>query len=288
RTLGSAYPQLRAQHERSQKHKTPAKNPHHLMLLLAALEDAIAQLSSDVPTIDASAVAELEMLTELLDRWSAHPSREALLRELVDPDAFVHTLVLLAAAAYLTDAGNPVEIIAAHGAGRQCDLVIRPNRSAEVRVEIKTPRTLRARGLVQDVGVARRVVAAALSSAGTGSAGQLPHHKPGVLIVGGIRLNNEELMLLEQAGHTIMRERGAVLDHVMCLAFVGVGTLIIHDGGTRLQPSLHTRIAPNPYYRRETALSTGASTPQIRRPSAAEVSMSLDGRMAAWAFDRPD
>jgi hypothetical protein len=115
--LGDRFDHFNAMYERSAKHSTPHVEHHRLVGLIRYGEKAANQIQSAARrsqvTIDANRIAELYTGVEMFHRWRHHPALPDLVASLRDPSHVQHTVMLMALASVLADAGNGVGIV--HG-----------------------------------------------------------------------------------------------------------------------------------------------------------------------------
>ncbi len=259
--LGESHSKLVRRHLNSKRSRTPAKSPHRMMEILDAIDADVATHGASEPKLDPVALAELMATAHFLERWKEHPLWPELLSSLQSPQGFPHTVITLAAASFLTDAGNAIAIVSATGAGRSPDLRLRVDAHRFISTEVKAPERLQRPRTPLDAHAAKEIVRNALKRAGTGSGGQLSAAASGMLIVGGFGLRESDLDALKVAGDFVLRSYPDERKHLVACAFLSVGTLLSDDGGGHLtcQPVLTTRIVLNPNYSGETPLREEAA-----------------------------
>jgi hypothetical protein len=219
-----------------------------------AAELAAASFRADNPAVDPVATAELHGMVEQLERWKSHPSWPNFVASLKSPQDFPHVLITLAAASFLTDAGNGVELVVAAGQTRSPDLRLHLGARNAVSTEVKVPRSLHRPPVPLDERAAREIVRDALGKAGSGATGQLAPGADGLLIVGGYSLRSTDLNLLEDGARRLFTHYLDERQHVMGIAFVSLGALLgsrpagIGQTLPTLSGALDARIVKNENY----------------------------------------
>ena len=254
--LGDEYERLRSSHLRGLASQTPPRHPHRLMELVDAAEAAAASLRGASPSIDAVATVELNVTVAALDRWHDNPEWPTLVRSLQSPHDYRHSVITLAAASFLADAGNAVEFVpvATRPGERRPDLRVHVGARTSIRTEVKAPPVLQhPEPLSHDQAV--ETVRDALSSAGSGKGGQLDPDTDAVLIIGGFGLRQEDVNVLKSAGQRVLGGYKDKRRHLMAIGFLSVGVLVdgrdIGIGHTEptLSAMLTAAVAENPNYR---------------------------------------
>jgi hypothetical protein len=260
--LGEDFDEAWATHLRGRASpRTPPKDRHRLMDLVQDTLDSIELQKETEPGVSIS-VVELNHAIELAARWKDDPIWPEVLQSLKGPE-YVHSIVLLAAADYLSKAGNPVDLQPSSGEGRTPDLIIQ--RVQPVSVEVKAPKALRGPRQSVTRAEAEQVVRAAMKSAG----GQLSGGRPAMLFVGGFLLGEDDLTLLEAGANAYLRSEGKRRSHVMAILLASLGVYM--EGGeisergvrgtaeTRLHSVITVKAALNPHYVGAVATSTEES-----------------------------
>jgi hypothetical protein len=223
------------------------------MELITAAEAASTSFAAGHPTVDPVAIIELHLTVEQLERWRNHPTWPSLLPSLKTPDEFPHLVITLAAASFLTDAENGVELVPVGGT-RSPDLRLHLGARNAVGAEVKAPRELQRPVTRLSSESASKVVADAFAKAGSGARGQLAPGSDAFLIVGGFSLRVGDLDMLEEAARGVLRQYAAQRRHVMGITIVSLGTLIeSHPAGVGqtlpvLQGTITSRVILNPNY----------------------------------------
>jgi hypothetical protein len=267
--LGDAHDELRASHERGRSSKTPPKISHRLMELLDAAEEAARSFRSGTPAIDPVATVELHVTLGQLDRWKRHPVWTSLLPSLKSAQDFPHVVVTLAAASFLTDAGNAVELVQVAGE-RRPDLRLHLGARSAVGTEVKAPLALQRPQASLDAAAAAARVRKALKRAGSGTGGQLASNTDALLVIGAFGLRDSDLDVLEAAAPQELRRHSERRTHVLGLAIVSLGVLLdarevgIGETIPTLNGILGTRLVPNADYSGPNTLSQ-EERPGLRR-----------------------
>lgn len=252
--LGAKYDELAGRHQRGLRSPTPAKFPHRLMELTSAAELAAASFRAGRPAVDPVATAELHGMVEQLERWKNHPSWPGFVAALKSPQDFPHVLITLAAASFLTDAGNGVELVVAPGKSRSPDLRLHLGARNAVSTEVKVPRLLHRPPVALDERQANEIVRDAFGKAGSGATGQLAPGADGLLVVGGFSLRSADLNALEAAARRLFTHYLEERKHVMGIAFVSLVALVesrpsgIGQTLPTLSGALDARIVKNENY----------------------------------------
>jgi hypothetical protein len=224
--LGDAYLDLASLHQRGRREsRTPPKRPHRLMELMDAAEAAAATFRAGAPAIDPLATVELHGMLQQLDRWRNHPSWPRLLPSLKNPEDFPHVAVTLAAASFLSDMGNGVELVPA-GDTRSPDLRLHLGARSAVSTEVKAPLALQRPATPIDTSTAAEILERAFKKAGTGVGGQLAPGADAVLVLGGFALRNADLAALQSAARELLRRYPEERKHVLGVAIVWLGALV--------------------------------------------------------------
>jgi hypothetical protein len=259
--LGARYKQLAASHARGKQSPTAPKDPHRLMELIDAANDAAASFAAGEPEIDAVATAELHTALASFTRWKNDPCWPSIVGSLGNPSDYLHAVVLLVTASYLTDAGNGVELVDAPGDKRTADMRIHVTAETSVNTEVKTPRALNHRDVPLTVDDARKIVRDQMSSARTAVGGQLDPSRPGILIIGGFGLHSGDQTALRIAARQELQRRGASTSHVLGIALVSLAAVLDASpemgAGASLTGAAQTEIVLNPQYEGTVAVQTG-------------------------------
>jgi hypothetical protein len=288
--LGERYERLAASHLRGQQSPTPPRDAHRLMALIDAATVAADSFSSGIPEIDAVATAELHTALVSFARWKNDPCWPSIAASLGNPSDYLHAVVLLVTASYLTDAGNGIELIDAPGDKRTPDMRIHVTAETYVNTEVKTPRALIRRDVPLTLDDARAVVRGRMTSARTAVGGQLDPSAPGLLIIGGFGLRSGDETVLRIAAMQELQRRGASTSHILGIALVSLGAVLDAAPETGVGLSLtgtaHTDIVLNPRYEGTTSVHTARAPGQERmsdtRPLAYEQEKKMGRNEPCW------
>jgi hypothetical protein len=259
--------------KRGRASATPPRNRHRLARLIHEAEKAATTYDRDeAPTFSALSLVELNTTLELFDAWCGDPAWPQLVKSLRDPGEFTHALITLAAASFLSAAGNDVGLPEKSHNKRVPDLVIATTANHVVAIEVKVPRMLETRMKPVDADCAVDIVRKALRSAGTSQGGQLSPEQPGVLLLGGFHLSDNEMALIEQTAARLF-QRG-LHGHVAGVAVLSLGvhaeSAVIQEGrlslppGARIGSGVFLGLARNPYYQGAVKIET-TDLPWLRK-----------------------
>ena len=265
--LGNRFGHFNAMYERSERHSTPHAEHHRLVGLIRYGEKAANQIQpatgrSQV-TVDASRISELYTAVEMFHRWRNHPAWPHLVASLHDPSHVQHTVMLMALASVLADAGNGVGIVHASQSGTRIpDAWLAVDSHRRLDIEIKTPRAFSEPRAALTFDGAVDVIEKHVLRAGlrmeADSSRPFGRHR-----LGAFHLGPGGLELLERAAHEVLRRRGGRRTHIAAIVVVEAtyqtteirsrtGKLI----ATNMQPKLQYRIALNSDYTQEIPIST--------------------------------
>ena len=189
----------------------------------------------------------------------------------------LHTVMLLAVASYLVDAGNGVGIVIDHGGGRVADLWVEPVLTERLDVEIKTPQALRGpRATHLEDDEAEQLIYRRLMRAASTKSGQLSPDYSGVLAIGGYHLQEGSLSVLEAAAERVLTRQKDRKGHLAALVIFEVSYRFINlEDGALLSftPTLESRLIRHPGYegalefrRDEVPWRVFSSSPEAERP----------------------
>jgi hypothetical protein len=257
--LGPTYDKLYSSACRTRNSRTPPKNSHGLMSIVRSLEESIASFETPSPVIDARAVTEVDALLLILKRWRHHPYWRRMVGAL---DAeYQHTIITMAAASFLVDAGNGVRLLETSSA-RTPDLQLVTAPQQRAALEIKAPQALHSRTVELTPAEANRIITSAVKKAKTGKKGQLARKQPGLLVIGGFALSDAELDLLSKAATEYLQNattRGRH-SHIIAVSVMSVGTLLEatlegpQPPEISISGTLSVRVAQNPGYKGDISL----------------------------------
>jgi hypothetical protein len=258
--LGDKYDKLYSSARRARKSHTPPKNRHGLMAIVESLETSIESFNTPSPMVDPRVVTEVDALLTILKRWKHHPYWTRMVSAL---DAeYQHTIITLAAASFLVDAGNGVTFLET-ASGRTPDLllVIAPQQRAAL--EIKAPQALHNRTVELTSAAANTIISSAVKKAKTGKKGQLARKQPGILVIGGFALSEAELDLLNKAATEYLKNatKKGLHSHIIAVSVMSMGTMPEatlkgpQSPEISISGTLSVRVAKNPGYSGDINLS---------------------------------
>jgi len=248
--LADSFEELHAAYERGRRSHTPPRTVHRLVAQIDAARRSADSYRSGEPSLRVLDVLELSAALELFERWRAAPAWDAIVGALANPDDYPHAVITLAVASHLTDAGNRVELLPAHGDVRTPDIAVRSTTGARTNVEVKTPRALQQPHDRLSQSRAEKIIGAAVKDAGMKEGGQLSPTDPGILVVGGFYLADADLDALEEAATRRVRDRES-RSHIAAVAIVAFGAFVEDKpggGDTRWHGTISVRVAENPSY----------------------------------------
>lgn len=277
---GDNYPTLEAADRRGRESHTPPVDRTRLVELVEYGMDGAVQLDLGIaPRVvvsDGSALAELATLVALFRRWSRHPELQKLIQTVGHPTEFHHSLMVLAVASYLVDAGNGTGIIGDAGAsGRIPDLWTEPSLIERMEVEVKTPQELR--GPLGNASLtessASRLVERLIDRAASTQKGQLDPEFTGIVAIGCFHLGPGGADLLEVAIQGVLKRQAHRKRHLagVIVCELRADQQPVQDGATEagqtaFAPVLDVRLVPHAGYQGELTLDT--SQPRFRTAPA--------------------
>ena len=261
--LGSTFEAIEQADRLWHESAMPTKPRHRLMVMVEALRSDITSFGTPAPACHVDYLMELLALLQSLRRWQKHPFCSELVRGL-DND-YRHTVILIAAATGLEDAGNSVEFQRT-GDDRTSDLFLVLDPRDRVAVEIKMPEALKASRTAVGYDKLLQVIDASMKSAGTGPLDQLSPRHPAMLVIGSFQTWPSDLGDFERAATYYFREvaNSGEYKHVLGVGLLSFVTLIHRDRAkTSSQPALKMTLVANPGYEGSVKLKT--ETPPIPR-----------------------
>jgi hypothetical protein len=220
---------------RGRKSRTPPPVRHRL-LRLAEYARATAMALSDWDgrgefDLDGNLLAESVTAVAMARRWQNHPACPALRRGLIAETE--HTVMLLAVASYLVDAGNGIGIHVNPKSQHvtTADIWIEPDLTERVDLEIKTPLALRSPKQPISVPDAMKVLERALKK----SSHQRRNTRSSLLVIGGYHMGEsyETVVSTAKGLLALERRRWPSLAGLVVVDCTYEAERIVADGSTR-------------------------------------------------------
>jgi len=237
------------------------------MVMVQALQSDIAAFAAGTPAVHVDYLMELRSVLLSLERWQRHPFWSEMVRGLGNENEYLHTVILLAAATYLEDAGNNVEFKET-GRLRTPDLFLVLGPQQRIAVEIKAPKDLRGSSAALGYKKVREIVKVSMKKAGTGHSGQLSRQHPAMLVIGSFRTWPSDLQDFENAAADYLRDaaKNGRHKHVLSAGLLSLVTMIRRTPTkTDGKPALQMTSVANPGYEGEIKLIT-ETRPYLRHP----------------------
>jgi hypothetical protein len=263
--VGEAFDKLIFSDLLGQQSTTPPRARHPLAEVVELVRAGTVSLTSSSPGLDARAVIEVDFLVHTLKRWNRHPLWPKIVAALINE--YSHTVITLAAASFLEDAGNGV-ILHEPAGTRAPDLMLVTGPKERAAIEVKAPRILRWRGHPLSKDEASNIVAVAMKKAGTGKKGQLGERQAGLLLLGGFHLSMPDVVHVETAATDYLSAaaRKGRHENLLGIAILSLGAIIEQDAGSSAPSSLggmiNVRIAKHPRCRGDIRLESPPSFPE--------------------------
>jgi hypothetical protein len=265
--LGERLADLKAADERGRSSPTPPASRHRLIELIDSAAIAAADLDSGGHVVDGNLLSELHSCVSLFTRWRHHPAYAHLLKTLSDGTEVQHTIMLLAVASYLVDAGNGVGIVFRQSNQRIPDLWVSPIVTEHLNLEVKTPTELRGpRKTTITRADAEKLISRLLKKAASGGSGQLDQRRSGVLVIAGFHLGSRSFKTLAQAAARVLASQSSRKKHLAAVLIVELtyGTTEVLDpaGGLRhttFQSMLRAKLVKHPGYRGHLTIQSNAA-----------------------------
>jgi hypothetical protein len=266
--LGEHYDALLEADERGRSSPTPPARRHRLIELIRYARGATTLLDQQRfrarIDLDGNMLSELVTVVSLFRRWSEHPMWAKLVATLTHETEVQHSLMVLAVASYLVDAGNGVGIVGAASAGRIADLWAEPSLLERLDVEVKTPQDLRGpRESPLQLDEAVRVVERQVKKAASTRHGQLKPDGSGILALGAYHLGEGATDLLKAAAESVLRRQTGRKEHLagIIVAELSYQTETVVDASGQVistfGPTLENRLVRHPGYRGDLELHEG-------------------------------
>ena len=176
---------------------------------------------------------------------------------LADGPEVQHTIMLLAVASYLADAGNGVGIVFRQSNQRIPDLWLTPSVTERLNLEVKTPTEFRGPRKTTITGNdAEKLISRQLKKAASGGSGQLDQHHSGTLAIGGFHLGSRSFDILVHAASRVLASQSSRKKHLAALLIMDLSyeiTTVIdpitEPGHATFQPALRAELIRHPGYR---------------------------------------
>jgi len=265
--LGTRFARLQSSDRKGQASLTPPLRRHRLIELITYCEEAADLLDRRLPyeliDLDGNKITELYSTVGLFDRWRNHPAWPQLVNGLASDSEGQHSLMLLAVASFLCDAGNGVGLVFQRRSGRIPDLWIEPSLVERLNIEVKTPIALRGpRALHLSQTEAEGVITRQVDRAASSRRGQLDTRYSGLLAIGAFHLRSSEVEQLVAAAERVLARQenrkshlAGVIISVHSFATQTVGIQGIAQ--SQVSPSLENRLVRHPGYRGDLSIEEG-------------------------------
>lgn len=252
--LGDEYEKLAASDCRGLLSPTPPPRRHRIVELIAHAQN-LAEVYSNTGSglakpADAVLLTELMAIVGLFDRWKNHPAYAQLLATLKSDVDVPHTVMTLAVASYLADAGNGVGIVHEDGAGRIPDIQLLATLNTPAEVEIKAPTTLYGPFPRDPSGRAvEKKIKSLVKDAASAKRGQLDASGSGLLVICGFHFGPTLMSKLITAGRNVLNSQLGRKRHLAGLGFFDLTSIDV-GSGTRpiILPVLNHQFVPHPSY----------------------------------------
>lgn len=246
--LEDEFDRLHARYLKGQNSRTKSKNPHRLMYLYERVKQCIEPLEQNIIE-DINAIMELNNVIGFINRLKNDPSWNEIKRQLIDPDNYAHSIILMQTATFLTDAGNSVWIYQESEQNtRNADLRILSDAVNYMEFEVKAPRALQNATSPLTQRKSDNIIDNAFKKARRGAKPQL-HDNPCMLVVGGSMLYPSDIDLLEQSANSLLEKK--VRPKLYGISIVGVTGIDIQNKSQEkldIKTNYHIRLARNPSY----------------------------------------
>ena len=267
--LGDRYGPLKAADARGLASATPPRHRHRLVELIEYAQHAADLLEhrrdNEHLELDANLLGELLATTGLMRRWRNHPAWPRLASTLAGETEGQHTVMLLAVASLLADAGNGVGLVVVEeGEKRVPDLWVEPTLLERLEVEVKTPLELRgplSAPLTPDSAV--RLIERQVKAAASTKKGQLSAEDSGILAIGGYHLGPGALDTLENAAEIVLGRQADRKRHLAAVVVTQMSYEIVSTVGedgretSSLSPTLENRLIRHPGYGGDLTMDEG-------------------------------
>jgi hypothetical protein len=255
--LGDRFAHLKAADERGRSSPTPPASRHRLIELIDYAAATATDLDQGCRIVNGDYLSELFTCISLFTRWRNHPAYSHLRKTLADGQEVQHTIMLLAVASYLVDAGNGVGIVFRQSDQRIPDLWLTPSVTERLNLEVKTPTELRGpRKTTITNSEADKLISRLLKKAASSGSGQLDQRHSGTLAIGGFHLGSRSFDTLVRAATRVLASQSSRKNHLAALLIMELSyqttTVINQTAGpdhATFQPVLRAELIKHPGYR---------------------------------------
>ena len=249
-SLGEIIERVRPSDQRAVRAGAGWARRHRLMVMMEAVEHSIAGLATNVVTAPWF-IVELKATVDVVKRWSKRPGWDGVVRSLVDPTHFRHTILKLHMAEHLEKDGYSVELVRKAGVPHPDLTFDVPDTDRRVYVECKQPLVLGGEPMVLARQEAEKIVRKAFKV----SRDQLAA-APGILVLGSYNQPQDNIATLESTVRKTLSVRLS-RPHLMAAALANLSVMVTQTEG-RMQFSRHMSInyVLNPGYSDDVELIT--------------------------------
>lgn len=198
--LGNHFNPLTKRSLRAIHHKDSSYIPHRLIYLYERMLISEHGMNETPPNPDFISICELDFLKSIANRWQGTKEWDEIKHELLQREAYVHCLILLAWLTISTDTGMNVEIIPKdkETGVRTADAKIFNPFGEYMLAELKAPQVLLNPTHILTADEAYKIIRNARKKTGSGANRQIGN-QPSALIIGGLFISDPNLDTLENA-----------------------------------------------------------------------------------------
>ena len=260
--LGAEYEKLLASDRRGLASATPPPRRHRVIELIVYAQDLAEQLarssSGNVVSVDEARLTELMAIVGLFERWRNHPAYAQLLATLTSDVDVSHTVMLLAVASELVDAGNGVGIVHQDEAGRIPDIRLLATGNERAEVEIKAPDFLHGplSADPSDLALEKKLTRLVNDSASS-NRGQLDPFGSGMLAICGFHFSPALMSKLVASARKVLGRQKGRKPHLIAIAFFDLNCLEVRagTGSSIIMPVVNRELVLHPSYSGKMSLS---------------------------------
>lgn len=262
--LGTHFARLKAQYERGRKSKNPPTHPHRIVELITLIMDYAERLNQgqSVELLDASAVAELLRVLQVMHRWSNHPYYRHLQDSLSQPHEALHTVAVLALAGVLADYQNPIGLGSPQPTKvgvKNPDLYISTSPGERVSIEVKAPLALRNDSTYHPYDEMLKLVRSKCDQAAKQLRGG-----DGLVGLAAFRIGGTNFNTLVAACSQYLHATQGRKEHIVGIAAMDFGDILTpaledESDGTYVRPSVRFAVLLNPSYKGEARIYDGSN-----------------------------